>query len=117
MPRAQRQRSAHRQQQNSYTKLDNLHRKSPFNGFLANFTSLLISGIGLLLSCSTRETERISASHRVLRFAGHTDACARLVHGAGVVARRIFMNDLIYVGIVVAFFVVSALYVRFCEKL
>jgi len=27
------------------------------------------------------------------------------------------MNDLIYVGIVVAFFVVSALYVRFCEKL
>jgi len=26
------------------------------------------------------------------------------------------MNDLIYVGIVVAFFVVSALYVRFCDK-
>jgi len=27
------------------------------------------------------------------------------------------MNDLIYIGIVVAFFVVSALYVRFCERL
>jgi len=27
------------------------------------------------------------------------------------------MSDLIFVGIVVAFFVVSALYVRFCEKL
>jgi hypothetical protein len=27
------------------------------------------------------------------------------------------MSDLIYVVIVVAFFVVSALYVRFCEKL
>jgi hypothetical protein len=27
------------------------------------------------------------------------------------------MNDLIFVGIVVVFFVVSALYVRFCEKL
>jgi len=26
------------------------------------------------------------------------------------------MTDLIYVGIVVAFFVVSALYVRFCDK-
>jgi len=27
------------------------------------------------------------------------------------------MSDLIFVGIVVAFFLVSALYVRFCEKL
>ncbi len=27
------------------------------------------------------------------------------------------MNDLVFVGIIVAFFVVSALYVRFCEKL
>jgi hypothetical protein len=27
------------------------------------------------------------------------------------------MNDLLFVGIVVLFFVVSALYVRFCEKL
>jgi len=27
------------------------------------------------------------------------------------------MSDLIFVGIVVAFFVVSGLYVRFCEKL
>jgi len=27
------------------------------------------------------------------------------------------MNDLIYLGIVVAFFVASGLYVRFCEKL
>jgi len=27
------------------------------------------------------------------------------------------MSDLIFVGIVVVFFVVSALYVRFCEKL
>jgi hypothetical protein len=27
------------------------------------------------------------------------------------------MNDLIFVGIIVAFFVLSALYVRFCEKL
>jgi len=27
------------------------------------------------------------------------------------------MSDLVYVGIIVAFFVVSALYVRFCEKL
>jgi len=27
------------------------------------------------------------------------------------------MNDLIYVGIVVAFFIVSALYVRLCEKM
>lgn len=27
------------------------------------------------------------------------------------------MSDLIFVGIMVAFFVVSALYVRFCEKL
>jgi len=27
------------------------------------------------------------------------------------------MSDLIFVGIVVAFFVVSAFYVRFCEKL
>ena len=27
------------------------------------------------------------------------------------------MNDLIYVGSVVAFFVLSGLYVRFCEKL
>jgi len=26
------------------------------------------------------------------------------------------MYDLIYVGIVVAFFIVSALYVRFCER-
>jgi len=26
------------------------------------------------------------------------------------------MNDVIYVGIVSAFFVVSALYVRFCDK-
>jgi len=26
------------------------------------------------------------------------------------------MNDVIYVGIVAAFFVVSALYVRFCDK-
>ena len=29
----------------------------------------------------------------------------------------VFMSDLVYVGIVVAFFVVSALYVRFCETL
>jgi hypothetical protein len=28
-----------------------------------------------------------------------------------------FMTDLIYVGIVVAFFVVSGVYVRFCEKM
>ena len=28
-----------------------------------------------------------------------------------------FMIDLIFIGIVVAFFVASALYVRFCEKL
>jgi hypothetical protein len=27
------------------------------------------------------------------------------------------MNDLIFVGVVAVFFVVSALYVRFCEKL
>jgi hypothetical protein len=27
------------------------------------------------------------------------------------------MNDLIYIGIVVAFFIVSALYVRLCEKM
>jgi len=27
------------------------------------------------------------------------------------------MNDLIFTGIVVVFFVVSALYVRFCDKL
>jgi hypothetical protein len=27
------------------------------------------------------------------------------------------MNDLFYVGIVVAFFIASGLYVRFCEKL
>jgi hypothetical protein len=27
------------------------------------------------------------------------------------------MNDLIYIGVVVAFFAVSGLYVRFCEKL
>jgi len=27
------------------------------------------------------------------------------------------MNDLIFVGIVIAFFIASALYVRFCEKL
>jgi len=27
------------------------------------------------------------------------------------------MNDLIFVGIVVAFFIVSGVYVRFCEKL
>jgi len=27
------------------------------------------------------------------------------------------MNDLIFAGIVILFFVVSALYVRFCEKL
>jgi len=27
------------------------------------------------------------------------------------------MNDLIYLGITVAFFIVSALYVRFCEQL
>jgi len=27
------------------------------------------------------------------------------------------MNDLIYIGIVVAFFIVSALYVRLCENL
>jgi len=27
------------------------------------------------------------------------------------------MNDLIYVGIVIVFFVGSALYARFCEKL
>jgi len=35
------------------------------------------------------------------------------------IMRRQFprMNDLIYVGIVVAFFVGSGLYVRFCEKL
>jgi hypothetical protein len=117
VPRAQRQCPTSRQQQQGNEKLDNLHRESLFNGFLADFTSLLISSTGLLLSCSTCETERIIAGHRVLRFAGRTDACARLVHGAGVVARRIFMNDLIYVGIVVAFFVVSALYVRFCEKL
>jgi len=26
------------------------------------------------------------------------------------------MNDLIYIGIMVLFFVVSGLYVRFCEK-
>jgi hypothetical protein len=29
----------------------------------------------------------------------------------------IVMNDLIYVGVVVAFFIISGLYVRFCEKL
>jgi hypothetical protein len=28
-----------------------------------------------------------------------------------------WMSDLVYIGIVVVFFVVSALYVRFCEKL
>jgi len=28
-----------------------------------------------------------------------------------------YMNDLIFIGIVVVFFVVSGLYVRFCEKL
>jgi len=27
------------------------------------------------------------------------------------------MSDLVYVGVVVAFFVVSALYARFCERL
>lgn len=27
------------------------------------------------------------------------------------------MNDLIYVGVIVAFFVISGLYVRYCEKL
>ena len=27
------------------------------------------------------------------------------------------MSDLIYVGVIVAFFVVGALYVRFCENL
>jgi len=27
------------------------------------------------------------------------------------------MNDLIFAGIIVVFFVVSALYVRFCDKL
>jgi hypothetical protein len=27
------------------------------------------------------------------------------------------MNDLIYIGVTVLFFVVSGLYVRFCEKL
>jgi hypothetical protein len=27
------------------------------------------------------------------------------------------MNDLIYIGIVVVFFIASGLYIRFCEKL
>jgi hypothetical protein len=32
-------------------------------------------------------------------------------------AQREAMSDLIFAGIIVAFFVASALYVRFCEKL
>jgi hypothetical protein len=31
--------------------------------------------------------------------------------------KTLLMNDLIFVGTVIAFFVVSALYVRFCDKL
>jgi hypothetical protein len=35
----------------------------------------------------------------------------------GVTQRKTYMTDLIYIGITVLFFVVSGLYVRFCEKL
>jgi hypothetical protein len=37
--------------------------------------------------------------------------------GDSVAAEERTMSDLIYVGAVVAFFVVSALYVRFCGQL
>jgi hypothetical protein len=43
------------------------------------------------------------------------DAIDRLPPGRK--SQESFMNDLIFVGIVVVFFVVSGLYVRFCEKL
>ena len=68
----------------SLERLDNLHRKSPFNDFLTNFTSLLISEIGLLLPCSTRETERISATGVVLRPADWPDAADGRIYGVGV---------------------------------
>ena len=35
----------------------------------------------------------------------------------GSLCGEIIMNDLIFVGVVVMFFIVSGLYVRFCEKL
>jgi hypothetical protein len=37
--------------------------------------------------------------------------------GLGVIQSKTYMTDLIYIGITVLFFVVSGLYVRFCEKL
>jgi hypothetical protein len=32
-------------------------------------------------------------------------------------ARAIFMNDLIFIAVMVAFFAVAAVYARFCEKI
>jgi len=43
---------------------------------------------------------------------------ARLINAAANVRSSLdIMSDLIFVGIVAAFFLVSGLYVRFCEKL
>jgi hypothetical protein len=36
---------------------------------------------------------------------------------APIAAKALLMNDLIFAGAMILFFVVSALYVRFCDKL
>ena len=60
------------------------------NEFLTPAVPILTTGLpGLMRTCTSQQTE---------------------LDGK-------FMTDLIYIGVVVVFFVVSGLYVRFCEKM
>ena len=48
---------------------------------------------------------------------GPVPSCSYKRMESNVMGNKLTMTDLIYIGITVVFFVVSGLYVRFCEKL
>ena len=51
----------------------------------------------------------------LLPFKGHRPHVAGVERARGV--RSKIMNDIIFVGVMVGFFVIAALYVRVCDKL
>jgi hypothetical protein len=85
---------------------------SPFNVFLTLSRNSLTNATAKLRSDLGKFYERIHYC-RNYPYSGRERTLLALLRAA----QREAMSDLIFAGIIVAFFVASALYVRFCEKL
>jgi len=83
-----------------------IHGKAPTCGVF--FKRERVAVYNFLTSCLLLLILRLYATGR---------CCRRVKRAAEDAGFGEFMNDLVYVGVIVVFFVISGLYVRFCEKL